>query len=302
MVSQTRTGTSQPIRTLFLSDVHLGSRHSQTEPLLDFLSRYIPSKVYLVGDFLDGWQWRAGCWQKSYSRILNIFEFWADRGATIQYTPGNHDSFLRDPMIARVVERQLGFIEIADEFEVDLTDGRRFLVMHGDQFDCVEGRAQWLSRLSTSVYDSVLTANWYLSRWFARRDVSPYDLCARAKKRVKQVIRFLSGFESAILDYARNKGCQGVVCGHLHTPVIAPRGDMTYCNTGDWVENCSAIVEHDDGQLSLEQFYSGAVRRKTPLAPLPRPVPTRKVDWAANPGLAIEAAYSRLTEPEAARS
>jgi len=302
MVSQTRTGTSQPVRTLFLSDVHLGSRHSQTEPLLEFLGRWIPSKVFLVGDFLDGWQWRAGCWQKNYSRILNIFEFWADRGATIQYTPGNHDSFLRDPMIARVVERQLGFIEIADEFEVDLFDGRRFLVMHGDQFDCVEGRAQWLSRLSTSVYDSILTANWYLSRWFARRDTSPYDLCARAKKRVKQVIRFLSGFESAILEYAREKGCQGVVCGHLHTPVIAPRGDMTYCNTGDWVENCSAIVEHDDGQLSLEHFYSGAAHRRAPLAPLPRPVPSRKTDWAATPGLAIEVAYSRLTETEPARS
>lgn len=303
MVSQACTGKSQPVRTLFLSDVHLGSRHAQTEPLLEFLGRWIPSKVFIVGDFLDGWQWRAGCWHKSYSRILNVFEYWADHGATIQYTPGNHDAFLRDPTIARVVERQLGFVEIADEFETELADGRKFLVIHGDQFDCVEGKAQWLSRLGTSVYNSILTANWHLSRWFARRDVSPYDLCARAKKRVKQVIRFLSGFESSIIEYARDKGCQGVVCGHLHTPIISPRGDMTYCNTGDWVENCSAIIEHDDGGLTLEHYYSGARRRRSALTPLPaRPASSRLSEWAAAPGLAVEAAVAHLAEARTAQT
>jgi UDP-2,3-diacylglucosamine pyrophosphatase LpxH len=260
MVSQTCTGKSQPVRTLFLSDVHLGSRHSQTDALLEFLGRWIPSHVYLVGDILDGWQWRPGCWKSSYSRILNTFEYWADRGATIHYTPGNHDAFLRDGDIAEVVKRQLGFIEIQDEFQAELRDGRKFLVMHGDQFDCVEGSAQWLSRLSTALYDSVLTANWYLSEWFSRSHSSPYDLCARGKKRVKQVIRFLSGFESSILNYTREKGCSGVVCGHLHTPAMFQRGDLTYCNTGDWVENCTALIEHDDGQLSLEHFYTGERR------------------------------------------
>ncbi len=303
MVSQVCTGKSQPVRTLFLSDVHLGSRHAQTEPLLEFLGRWIPSKVVLVGDFLDGWQWRAGCWHKSYGRILNVFEYWADRGTTIQYTPGNHDAFLRDRTIARVIERQLGFIEIRDEFETELFDGRKFLVMHGDQFDCVEGKAQWLSRLSTTLYDSILTANWHLSRLFARRDISPYDLCARAKKRVKQVIRFLSGFETSILEYARNKGCHGVVCGHLHTPAIALRGDMTYCNTGDWVENCSAIIEHDDGALALEHFYSGAPRRRSVLAPLPsRPAPSRPRDRAAAPALALEAAIAQLADTRTAQT
>ena len=257
MVSRAWAGKARPIRTLFLSDVHLGSRHAQTGPLLEFLGRWIPSQVYVVGDFVDGWQWRRGCWHQDYSRILNVFEYWADHGTTIHYTPGNHDNFLRDPEIARVIERQLGFVEIQDEFQADMIDGRKLLVMHGDQFDLVEGSAQWVSKMSTVVYDSILTANWHLSRMVRRHHVSPYDLCARAKKRVKQVIRFLSSFESTILEYARSKGCDGVMCGHLHTPIISPRGEMVYCNTGDWVENCTAIIEHDDGELRLEHFYTG---------------------------------------------
>lgn len=247
---------SHNIRTLFISDVHLGSRHSQSAPFLTTLRKRRPRTLYLVGDIVDGWRWPEGStWKLSLLPFVRELENLVEAGTTIFYTPGNHDDFLRNPEFAEAVQRQLPFLNIADEFIHTALDGRRFLVTHGDQFDVVEQSAQWLSRMSSWAYDTALSSNRWLSRLIKHEERSPYWLCASGKKRVKSIIRFLSRFENSILAHARSRGCQGVICGHLHTPAIVHRDDMTYMNSGDWVENCTSLIETENGLLDLECFY-----------------------------------------------
>lgn len=264
----------QDVRTLFVSDVHLGSRHSQCEPFLQMLKLEHPRSLYLVGDILDGWRWPdAWIWKESFVSVLRVLEDLAESGTEIFYTPGNHDEFLRNPEAAEVARRHFPFIQIADEFVFQAVDGRRLLVTHGDHFDVVEKSAQWLSKMSSWAYDTALSANWQLSRMLKSEERSPYWLCATGKRRVKSLIRFLSGFESSILKHARERGCDGVVCGHLHTPAIVERDGMTYFNTGDWVENCTSLIESEDGEFDIECFYRwtaqhGVIRRQESLPSL----------------------------------
>lgn len=256
MIAPSRDSETTRIRTLFVSDTHLGSRHSQSGPFLTMLRRRRPQSLYLVGDIVDGWRWPSGWnWKESLVSILRVLEELADAGTKIYYTPGNHDEFLRNPEVAEAVQRRLPFLNIADEFIYSALDGRRFLVTHGDQFDLVERSAQWVSRMSSWAYDTALSSNWWLSRWVGNEERSPYWLCASGKKRVKSMIRFLSRFEDSILSHARALGCQGVICGHLHTPAMIQRDGMTYLNTGDWVENCTSLIEAESGLFDLECFY-----------------------------------------------
>ncbi len=263
----------QDVRTLFVSDVHLGSRHSQCEPFLQHLKRYRPRTLYLVGDILDGWRWpEAWIWKDSFASVLRVLEDLADTGTEIFYTPGNHDEFLRNPEAVDIASRHFPFIQIADEFVFQAADGRRLLVTHGDHFDLVEKSAQWLSKMSSWMYDTALSTNWCLSRMLKSQERSPYWLCATGKRRVKSLIRFLSRFESQILQHAKERGCQGVVCGHLHTPAIIERDGMTYFNTGDWVENCTSLIETEDGDFDIECHYPwtsqhGVIRRSSSSPP-----------------------------------
>ena len=256
MIAPSRDDYTSRVRTLFVSDIHLGSRHSQSEPFLTTLRKRRPQSLYLVGDVVDGWRWPAGwTWNESLVSILRVLEELAEAGTQIYYTPGNHDEFLRNPEVADAVRRRLPFLNIADEFIYRAQDGRRFLVTHGDHFDLVERSAQWLSKMSSWAYDTALSSNWWLSRWVGNEERSPYWLCASGKKRVKSMIRFLSRFEDSILSHARSLGCQGVICGHLHTPAMIERDGMTYLNTGDWVENCTSLVETENGLFDLECYY-----------------------------------------------
>lgn len=279
MIARSRDDDALPIRTLFVSDIHLGSRHSQSEAFLSTLQKRRPETLYLVGDIVDGWRWPAGwTWKASLVSIVRILEDLAEAGTTIFYTPGNHDEFLRDPEVAEAVRRRLPFLHIADEFIYTGLDGRRFLVTHGDHFDLVERSAQWISRMSSWAYDAALSSNWWLSRCIGNEEKSPYWLCASGKKRVKSMIRFLSRFEDSILAHARAQGCQGVICGHLHTPAMVHRDGMTYINTGDWVENCTSLVETENGQFDLECFYPwtrrhSVIRRGISPTPLPHQLP-----------------------------
>lgn len=279
MIARLRDDDALPIRTLFVSDIHLGSRHSQSEAFLATLKRRRPESLYLVGDIVDGWRWPGGwTWKASLVSIVRILEDLADAGTRIYYTPGNHDAFLRDPAVAEAVRRRLPFLHIADEFVYTALNGRRFLVTHGDQFDLVERSAQWISRMSSWAYDAALSSNWWLSRCIRNEEKSPYWLCATGKKRVKSKIRFLSRFEDSILMHARDQECQGVICGHLHTPAMVHRDGMTYFNTGDWVENCTSLVETENGLFDLECFYPwtrqhSVIRRGTSPTPLPHQLP-----------------------------
>jgi len=254
-----------PVRTLLVSDVHLGCKHSQTQEFLHFLRRFDPAAIYLVGDFIDSWKINAGWhWSRECDLVIEHLMGLANDGTKIHYVPGNHDAFLRSPTFQAMLPTGFSRCEIANEFVFETLHGWRFLVTHGDLFDFFETRMQWTSKASTIFYDSCLSLN----RWIARRvldsDRNPYGACGILKNRIKRGVRFISGFEAKLIQHARNLACQGVVCGHIHTPALVAKSSMFYCNTGDWVENCTGIVEHLDGRLQLISRYADNVHVQLP--------------------------------------
>ncbi|MEO0531735.1 MAG: UDP-2,3-diacylglucosamine diphosphatase [Planctomycetota bacterium] len=233
------------VRTLFVSDIHLGCRHSQAGAFLELLERIEPEKLYLVGDFIDGWKlrnrWR---WLPAYDQVLRRLLELKRNGTQLFYTPGNHDEFLRG-FIAN-----FGVVDVQDRFVHEAADGRRFVVTHGDQFDKVEQGKPWLSLIASYAYDVLLTANWLGNRLRGKKH-NPYAFCAAIKSNVKRLVTHVSDFEGQLQNSARESQCDGIICGHIHVPRIARMGDITYLNTGDWVENCSALIENQDGSFDL---------------------------------------------------
>jgi len=243
------------VRTLIVSDVHLGCRYAQAENFLAYLRGVRPEQLFILGDFLDGWKLRSGWrWNATYSGILQRLFSLAERGTEIYYAPGNHDYFLRNPAVLGFIEKSGLEVTIRDEFVIEMLDGRRFLALHGDKFDCVEQRHQWLSVALTYLYEPLLYANWVANR-LAGAATSPYAWCAYVKNKAKTIARFFSHFERRLEQYVRDRHCHGVICGHIHAPGITGLGDSVYINIGDWVENCTALVEHFTGEVVLESFF-----------------------------------------------
>ncbi|TWU00376.1 UDP-2,3-diacylglucosamine hydrolase [Botrimarina colliarenosi] len=256
----------QVVRSLFVSDIHLGCRHSQAGALVDLLDRYQPEKLYIVGDFIDGWKlknrWR---WRPEYDAVLRRLMELKREGVELFYTPGNHDNFLRGFLA------NFGLIDIQDRFVHVAADGRRFVVTHGDQFDRVEQSAQWLSLVASYAYDGLLTLNWLGNRLRGKKH-DPYAFCAGVKARVKRLVTHVSEFEGQLIADARGADCDGIICGHIHVPRIAELGDVAYLNTGDWVENCSALVENADGSFELVRG-DGRVLDRLAARPAPASAP-----------------------------
>jgi UDP-2,3-diacylglucosamine pyrophosphatase LpxH len=215
--------------------------------------------LFILGDFIDGRKLRSRWrWTPVYSEIVNRLFDLAESGTELFYTPGNHDDFLRQPEVAGFLAKSGIHVHVRDEFVFETLDGRRLLAFHGDKFDVVEMRHQWLSNLLTYAYEPLLSLNYWFNR-LTSRQCSPYSTCAAVKHKVKLAVRFLSHFEEKLSNYVRERGCDGVVCGHLHTPRLANLGELTYINTGDWVENCTALVEHSSGALVLESFFADPI-------------------------------------------
>lgn len=238
------------VRSLFVSDVHLGSSHAHAVEFLDFLQQYHPQRIYIVGDFIDWWKLRKShAWQQVFNDILARLYELSEQGVRIYYTPGNHDAFLR------LFQWNFSFVHVADEFVIRMVNGQRFLVTHGDKFDVVESSARWISMVASIGYDVLLSANSLVS-WLRREQRGgQYSLSNTVKRRVKQFVRYISNFEQRLAEHARQQGCTGVICGHIHTPTIAEIFGIQYCNTGDWVENCTAFVEYDSGVLELIRYF-----------------------------------------------
>ncbi|WP_081610978.1 UDP-2,3-diacylglucosamine diphosphatase [Rhodopirellula europaea] len=244
------------VRTLLVSDVHLGSKHSRAEEFLVFLREFQPESLYLVGDFIDGWKINTGWhWSSVCDEIIAHLISLARRGTKIHYVAGNHDAFLRNPAFRAGCLATLPRFEVGNEFVLETVAGWKFLITHGDLFDCVESNVPWLSKGTTAVYDACLSMNRLCHRAWQPSDRNPYGVCSVLKDRVKRWIRFVSDFETRILDHAKQRECNGVICGHIHTPDIVSSDSMWYCNTGDWVENCTGLVERHDGQLHLVRRY-----------------------------------------------
>jgi len=281
--------STKPVRSIFVSDVHLGCRHAQADSFLRFLNQHHPPKLYLVGDFIDGCRLRrVWHWKPVYNQVLRrVFDL-ASNGTRVFYTPGNHDDFLRDFL------DNFGVIQINDEFIHMSADGRRYLVIHGDQFDTVELRAHWLSLVGSFAYDMLLSSNYWLNAMLGRGKEHPYAFSAKVKHRVKRVVKHVSDYENLLSARARARRCDGMICGHIHMPTIQRREGIVYYNTGDWVENCTALVEFEDGLMQLIQFPHDAEGEVVVLAqeqPKPQlPIWDEPVQPSSKPSKAVASA------------
>ncbi len=236
------------VRTLFLSDIHLGTRACQAGRLLDFLREYPSECTYLVGDIIDFWAMQRSIhWSPAQNTVVQKMLRRARHGERVVFIPGNHDEALRDYFgIA------FGDIEVAAEAIHETADGRRFLVIHGDEFDQVTRHHRWVALAGDLGYEWLVRLNVWLS-WMRRKlGIAGYwSLAGYAKRKVKTALNFIFDFEDSAIHRARERGLDGVICGHIHWAALHDLNGLTYVNCGDWVDSCTAIVEHFDGRLEL---------------------------------------------------
>jgi len=239
----------QRYRTIWISDVHLGIRESKAEFVLDFLRHHDADTYYLVGDIFDGWALqRSWYWPDSHNDVIQgLLE--KARCSDVTYIPGNHDESAR-----RFPGLQLGGITIQRQATHTTADGRRFLILHGDEFDGVIRHARWLSVLGASAYVGILKLNRHVNRVRRWMNLPYWSLSAYLKNRTKRAVQFIADFECAVAKRARADGVDGVVCGHIHHPEMRDVDGVQYVNTGDWVESCTALVEHFDGRLEIVRW------------------------------------------------
>lgn len=235
------------VRTCFLSDIHLGFRGCRAEYLLDFLASVEFETLYLVGDIIDLWSLKRRLyWPRTHHEVLRVLLDRARSGTRIVYIPGNHDRPFRD--FAGLV---LGPVEIANESVHETADGRRFLVLHGDEFDGVIRASPLLESLGNRAYALVLRLNRYVNAIRRRLGYPYWSVANFLKHKVKDAVRYIANFERAVAFEARRRGVDGMICGHIHHAEITEIDGVVYCNDGDWVESCTALVEDFDGHLSL---------------------------------------------------
>jgi UDP-2,3-diacylglucosamine pyrophosphatase LpxH len=256
------------VRTLFLSDVHLGTKGCQADLLLDFLRHYDADAIYLVGDIIDGWRLRSGWyWPQAHNDVVQKLLRKVRKGSRLVYVPGNHDEFLRD-----YVGANLGGIEIADRTLHEAADGKRYLVIHGDQFDLVVRHAKWLAFLGDGAYTMALFVNTHLNIARRKLGLTYWSLSAWAKLKVKNAVNFISRFEELLSAEAKRHDADGVICGHIHHAALHDLHGVRYVNTGDWVESCTGVVEHYDGTMEVIRWADRARVPQPVRAPAAEPV------------------------------
>ena len=257
---QNEAGTKH-YRALFVSDLHLGTKACQAEAFLDFLRVCETPRIYLVGDIVDFWRIKRGVyWPQPHNDVLQKLLRKARKGTDLIYIPGNHDEAMRDYCGSR-----FGGVAIERNIIHTGADGRRYLVMHGDEFDVVVRYAKWLALFGDWSYTVALWANTHFNvvrRFFGL----PYwSLSAYLKQRVKRAVNYIGEFETALAQEARRRGAQGVICGHIHHAAMRQVGDVVYINTGDWVESCTAVGETTDGTFEIIRWTQHPQdRRKVP--------------------------------------
>jgi len=238
------------LRSVFISDLHIGIRGCQAEDIIGFLKSVDCDYLYLMGDIFD--LWNIGSrpyWRKEFNKIIEILLKRARKGTQVVYIPGNHDEKVRQ---FRGIS--IGNIHVLRDAVHETADGRRYYLCHGDDFDVVSQYARWLACLGHSGYEILLSVNRAFN-WARRKCGFPYwSLSAFIKFKVKRAVNFIGAYEETLIGQARRKGFDGVICGHIHHPELRDREGLTYGNTGDWVESLSAIVEHPDGRLELVRW------------------------------------------------
>jgi UDP-2,3-diacylglucosamine pyrophosphatase LpxH len=234
-------------RAIFISDLHLGTPGCQADALLDFLKEHTSDYLYLVGDIIDGWQLRRRWyWPQAHNDVIQKLLRKARKGTRVIYVPGNHDEFAR-----HFLDHHFGGIEVVDQAVHKTADGRQLWVIHGDYFDAVVQQAKWLAYVGDYLYEFTLKLNRYLNNMRGRLGLPYWSLSAYLKHKVKKALNYVTDFENAVAHEAAKHGYQGVVCGHIHRAEIRDVNGVLYCNDGDWVESRSALVENEQGELSL---------------------------------------------------
>jgi UDP-2,3-diacylglucosamine pyrophosphatase LpxH len=254
-------------RSVFISDTHLGTRGSRAEALADFLRHLECEQLYLVGDIVDGWRLRKSWyWDKHHDEVLRLILRIARAGTAVTYIPGNHDELFRAWLGLEVAG-----VKLVRDAVHTTADGRRFLVIHGDEFDSVVRYYRFLALLGDSAYSIALGLNRYFN--IARRRLGyPYwSLSQWLKRQVKGAVMAIDRFETALAAEARRHGHHGVICGHIHHAEMRDIGGVLYLNDGDWVESCTALAEHADGRFELLDWTAEQkLSQAAPQAPAPR--------------------------------
>ena len=237
------------VRSIFLSDIHLGTKACQAHHLLEFLKSYSSEHVFLLGDIVDLWSMSRGAvhWSEAQNTFVQKMLRRARHGEKVIFIPGNHDEAIRE-----YVGALFGNILVKHEHIHTAADGRRYLLLHGDEFDQVTRHHRWIAVLGDKAYDLLVSINHYLS-WLRRTLKRPgyWSLAGYAKRKVKTAVSFIFNFEDAVIRHARTQGVDGAICGHIHWPMIKDIDGMQYLNCGDWVDSCTAIVEHLNGHMEL---------------------------------------------------
>ena len=237
------------VRSIFLSDIHLGTRACQADRLLEFLKAYDADYVFLIGDILDFWAMkrRGVYWSTAQNTVVQKILKRARHQARVVFIPGNHDEAAREH-----VDTSFGNIRVVSDYEHVAADGKRYLLLHGDEFDQVTRYHRWIAILGDHAYAMLVRLNIGLS-WLRRTLGIPgyWSLAGYAKRKVKSAVSFIFDFEAAVARHARERGVVGVICGHIHAAAIREIGGIVYLNCGDWVDSCTAIVEHFDGRMEL---------------------------------------------------
>jgi UDP-2,3-diacylglucosamine pyrophosphatase LpxH len=241
---------SLQVRTVFISDIHLGTRGCQAHLVLDFLKNVEAETIYLVGDIIDGWRLKGGWfWPQTHNDVVQKFLRKVRKGTRVIYVPGNHDEFLRD-----YVGTNFGGVDVVMEATHEMADGKTYLIIHGDKFDMVVRHARWIAHLGDWAYDFAVALNTIVSMVRRRMGLPYWSLAGWGKRKVKKAVNFITAFEDAVINDARRAKVDGVICGHIHYPVMREIDGFHYVNTGDWVDSCSALVEHMDGKLELLEW------------------------------------------------
>jgi UDP-2,3-diacylglucosamine pyrophosphatase LpxH len=247
-------------RALFISDVHLGARGCQAGKLLDFLRYHNADTIYLVGDIVDGWALKSSWhWPQSHNDVVQKLLRKARKGTRIVYIPGNHDEFLRG-----YYGTHFGGIEVVEHAVHEGADGRAYLIVHGDYFDLVVTQARWLALLGDKAYEFALVLNRRFNAIRRQFGLGYWSLSQWAKLKVKNAVSYIGEYERALAADAKRHGAQGIVCGHIHHATIHDDFGIRYVNCGDWVESCTAVVEHQDGRLEIIHWIEESFSTEIP--------------------------------------
>lgn len=242
-------------RTIVLSDIHLGTKHAKVDEVTDYLASVDCDRLILNGDIIDGWHLKKSGikkWRPEHTRFFKVIMKMMEKHDTeIIYVQGNHDDFLET-----LAPLSMGCLKIVKEYVLEGLDGNRYLVVHGDIFDRVCTQMKWLALLGDAGYTALLWFNSLYNRWRCYRHKPYYSISQAIKQKVKNAVSYISDFENVLANVARERQCQGIICGHIHHPDDRMIGQTRYLNSGDWVETLSALTEDFQGRWNVYRYYA----------------------------------------------